>query len=303
MDFLRELPLAFRKRYLDTHENFLGSIADIIAYLYAEKGDWTITCNKMLLVLLTAGELSKRKDTGDETVHFRNLRNCWYHECALHHPLGDINERMRFAAWKIIQCYYSVFSSIASLVRLKNTQVNGHDKILNFFMTDFVCSNRLRGFFLPPLNFFLNQEGGFSERFSKMVDWKYADVYHIPKIKSCLEYTKDELRKERGDNYCKRRIGIPHYLKILREWTTYQDAYLFFRLYGSSVKENLDRYLKQITFAHCVQTEFFLLKTFGMEAMELQYRTFTSELENNLGIESPPLNDRFRAYFQNSKLF
>ena len=31
---LKDLPKLFRERYLDTHEKFLKSIADITAYLY-----------------------------------------------------------------------------------------------------------------------------------------------------------------------------------------------------------------------------------------------------------------------------
>jgi len=304
VDFLAKLPQVFRERYLRTHERYLKSIADVITHLYMRKAkDWKDPCRGMLLKLIPAGNLPKRKDIEYETLHFRNLRNCWYHECALHHPLNNIDDRMRFAAWKIIQCYYAVFSSIASLVRLENTDLKGHDKILNFYLSNLICSQNRKKFFLPPICFHLNQQGVFSKQFSRMVNWDYADSYHLPNIKECLEYTKNEMQKEQNDRIVKGRIGIPHYLKILRDWTNYQDAYLFFRLYGQTVKQNLDFCLKRITFLHCVQTEFFMMKTFGWDALNLQFETFLSELGQNLGIESPALNDRFEVYSENYDLF
>lgn len=306
--FLHSLPQVFRERYLDTHEKYLKSIADVIGYLFGPIygdtiEDWREPCRKMLLKLIPAGNLPKRKDFEDETPHFRNLRNCWYHECALHYPLDTIDNRLRFAAWKIIQCYYVVFSSIASLVRLEDTQLKGHDKVLNFYLTNFVCKKGLKRFFLPPVNFYLNQQGIFSDKFSKMVNWEYADFCHIPIIRECLVYTKKEIERERNGRVVNLRIGIPHYLKTLRNWANYQDAYLFFRLYGQTVKEKLDFCLKWITFIHCVQTEFFMMKTFGWNALRLQFETFLSELQQNLGIESPALEDRFEVYRENSSLF
>ena len=152
-------------------------------------------------------------------------------------------------------------------------------------------------------NFYLSQQGIFSDEFSKMVNWDYADDYHLPNIKECLEYTKKEIERERGGRVRNLRTGIPHYLKVLRDWANYQDAYLFFRLYGQTVKQNLDICLKRITFQHCVQTEFFMLKMFGWNALELQFETFLSELQQNLRIESPSLDDRFEVYAENIDLF
>lgn len=308
MDFLQELPEIFRKRYLDIHEKYLKSISDITAYLFGPIygdtiKDWKESCRKMILRLIPAGKLPRRKDVAHETLHFRNLRNCWYHECALHHPLYDIDSRLRFAAWKIIQCYYAVFSSIATLVCLDNTQRKSHDTVMHIYTTDFICNNNKKRFFLPPANFYLNQQGIFSDEFSKMVNWDYADEYHLPNIKECLEYTKKEIERERGNRVRNLRTGLPHYLKVLRDWANYQDAYLFFRLYGKTVKRNLDICLKRITFQHCVQTEFFMLKMFGWNALELQFKTFLGELRQNLGIESPALDDRFEVYAENIDLF
>jgi hypothetical protein len=302
--FLDSLPEVFRERYLNTHERYLKSIADIIGHLYMRKvDDWDEACRQMLLRLISAGRTPRRDDSEDETVHFRNLRNCWYHECALHYPLDNIDERLRFAAWKIVQSYYSVFSSIATLVCLEHPKRKSHDAVLNSYVSDFVCSKKLNRFFLPPVNFYLNQQGVFSSNFSKLVSWDHADAYHIPNIKACLEFAKSELEKERYERFSLVRIGIPHYLKTLRDWVTYQDAYLFFRLYGQTVKDNLDGCLKRIAFAHCVQTEFFMLKTFGWDALNLQFERFAGELKRNLKIDSPTLANRFKVYSESRALF
>lgn len=283
--FLAELPKVFRERYLNTHETYLKSIADIIVHLYGWKS-WEERCAKMKLCLIGADKMRKRKDIDEETPHFRNLRNCWYHECALIYPSEILDERLCFAAWKIIQCYYVVFSSIASVVCCFHPERKSHNATLNIFAREFLCHSKRKGYFLPPVNFYLNQQGRFPEEFSRKVDWHYADSYHIPNIIKCLENVR---RKNQ-------MATIPHYLKKLRDWVTYGDAYLFIRLYGESPKKNLDFSLDNIAFIHCVQTEFFLLRLFGWDAINRQFETFSDQLKSNLKITSAPLTARFNVY-------
>jgi len=287
--FLSQLSEVFRQRYLKTHERYLKSIADIIAYLYGG-GSWEKKCSKMVERLMRAGDIGERRvDTDFETSHFRNLRNCWYHECALNYPWGDLDSRLKFAAWKIIQCYYTVFSAIASLVCVFHPKRKSHGALLNIYAREFLSCSKWKKFFLPPVNFYLNQQGKLPEEFLKMVNWQYADSYHIPNIVECLKSVQTRRPM---------LVSIPHYLKVLRDWVTYGDAYLFFRLYGQSPKENLDFSLSNIAFIHCVQTEFFLIKLFGWKAVKLQYDTFSTELKNNLGIRSQTLEARFTIYSQ-----
>jgi len=274
----------FRKRYLSTHETYLKSIADIIAYLYEWQATHEERCFKMVSRLMSEDKMRKRKDIDEEEPQFRNLRNSWYHECALNYPPNP-NERLLFAAWKIIQCYYAVFSSIASLVTCFKPEKKSHEATLNTFAREFLCGRR-RKYFLPPANFYLNQQGRFPEDFSKQVNWPYADQHHIPNIIKCLA----EVRKE------EQMVTIPHYLKELRDWVTYGDAYLFIRLYGQTPKMNLDFSLQAIAFINCVQTEFFLLRLFGWEVVHRQFEYFLDQLETNLGITSEPLAARFNVY-------
>lgn len=290
--FLDTLPEVFRERYLKTHETYLKSIADIIAHMYTGKTPKEYTgktpkenCTNMVLHLLEVSKIEKRSDVDEETSHFRNLRNCWYHECALNYP-ETLDERLRFAAWKIIQCYYVVFSSIVSLVCCFHPEQKSHDTTLNIYVSNFLCNRKRKNYFLPPTNFYLDQQGNFPEEFSQTVDWDYADSYHIPNIIKCLEKVREK----------NRRVSIPHYLKSLREWVTYGDAYLFVRLYGESPKNNLSFSLEHIAFIHCVQTEFFLLHLFGWDAVNLQFKAFLNQLKTNLKITSNPLIARFQVY-------
>ena len=46
-----------------------------------------------------------KKATSDEIPEFRNLRNCWYNECALNYPFDNLDERIKFASWKIMLEY------------------------------------------------------------------------------------------------------------------------------------------------------------------------------------------------------
>ncbi|MHA1703982.1 MAG: hypothetical protein ACTSWK_17145 [Promethearchaeota archaeon] len=119
-----------------------------------------------------------------------------------------------------------------------------------------------------------------------MVDWPYASEYHIPKIKQCLESVQ----------IGQQLTCIPHYLKRLREWVQYEDSYLFFLLYGESVKERLDFSLKRISYGYLVQIEFFFIKLFGWEPLKLQFDTFKDNIEENLEISPINLAQRFRVY-------
>jgi hypothetical protein len=282
--FLSNLPQVFKERYLNTHETYLKSIADLIWYLYKGK-NLQDKASAMVVCLTGANKMKKRIDTEDETVHFRNLRNSWYHECVLNYP-DALDERMRFAAWKIIQCYYAIFSSIASLVCCYHTEKKSHDKVLNIYAKEFLCNSKKRDYFLPPTNFYLNQQGKFPKRVASSLQWEYAHSYYIPNIIKCLEEAHLE----------NRTTTVPHYLKKLRDWVTYGDAYLFIRLYGKSPKINLDFSLQNISFMHCLQAEFYLLRLFGWEAVNRQFEAFSKDLEKNLNVISEPLVARFKVY-------
>lgn len=286
-DFLKKLPQVFRKRYLQTHSIYLKSIADIIETMYKTR-DLEKASSNMIQKLLNQGAKldEKREDPGHETLEFRNLRNCWYHECSLNYPFKNLDNRLKFASWKITQCYYSVFASIASLVCCYHPPQKSPKKTLNIYGREFLCGKEKKNFFLPPVNLYLNQEGKIPNDLSERITWKYAHEFKIPYIEKCLKWTRKE----------KTITTIPHYLKSLREWVTYQDAYLLFRLYGEGPKADLDFSLKRIAFIHCLQTEYYLINLFGWEAVERQYDTFLTELENNLEITSPTLRARYNSF-------
>lgn len=271
---------------MNTHGIYLKSIADIIAHLYQWRYSHEKRCQNMISRLLKAKRLKKRSDVDEEEPHFRNLRNSWYHECALNYPPDSLDERSLFAGWKIIQCYYSVFSSIASIVTCVKPQRKSHDATLNIFAREFLCHHKRKCYFLPPANFYLNQQGKFSMQFSKQVKWEYAEEYHVPNIIKCLE----EVRKNDAI------ATIPHYLKELRDWVTYGDAYLFIRLYGEAPKKQLDFSLQAINFIYCTQAEFFLIRLFGWDVVNRQFEYFLNQLESNLHIKPEPLVARFDTY-------
>ena len=119
-----------------------------------------------------------------------------------------------------------------------------------------------------------------------MIDWEYGKVHHIP-------YVKKALKEAHIKN---RRISFPHYLIKLRNWIQYEDAYLFFLLYGEKVKENLDFSLSRISYGYMVHVEFFLIKLFGWKNLEVQFNTFIEKLLENLGIEPVELIQRYEVY-------
>lgn len=287
-DFLPRLPEVFRERYLNTHSIYLKSIADVIQVQYYKRNSMKLATMNMIQTLREqrATHKKKRKDSNDETPEFRNLRNCWYHECSINYPYDAIDERLKFASWKIIQCYYSVFASVASIVCCHHEPKKSIDKTLSIYANEFLCNRERKNFFLPPVNLYLNQECKIPDELLERITWEYAHQHKIPYIIDCLKMAHKE----------KQIISVPHYLKCLRDWVTYQDAYLLFRLYGQGPKEDLDFSLKRIAFIHSLQAENYLIELFGWEAVNQQYDTFFTQLENNIGITSEPLVARFEIF-------
>lgn len=283
----------FRKRYLNTHEEYLKSFADITAYLYfSEYEDLGPGCKAIMDALSGKSNVSRRiPDKECEAKSFRNLRNSWYHEVALNNPIGNIDQRLKFAPWKIIQCYYCVFAGISALVRcFKSQAIKSHSTIFNIFGTDFLRNNDLKKFFLPPYNFHLNQQRQFDRSLGEFVNWDYANEYHIPKIIEGLESIHNE----------NKIITYPHYLQNLREWVQYEDAYLFFRLYGDTVKSNLEFSLKRISYGYLTLIELFFINLYGWDKLSQEYKIFYQEFKANLGIEPTSLSQRFAIYWKES---
>lgn len=92
---LKDLPKLFKECYLDTHEDYLRSFADITTYLYFKNNNHLEDgCEIMINNLLSAGKFSESMvDKSFESPYFRNLRNSWFHEVALNHPQDDLDQR------------------------------------------------------------------------------------------------------------------------------------------------------------------------------------------------------------------
>jgi hypothetical protein len=227
----------------------------------------------------------KRHDPRDyESPYFRNLRNAWYHELAMTKTGIDI------AAWKIVQAYYAVYCSVSALLRCYYpTLKGGHERSLRLYAQDFVTKDSRRGFLLPPATLYL--ENGLKGLDS--ITWEYGKTNHIPNVKMGFEWAKKELyRREINVDI----VTLPVYLMALRQWVNYTDAYLFFMLYGKTVRDNLDTSLNNITWLYLVQTEYYLIELFRWDAMELQLTTFVDQLKDKLGTFSPRLEARFEVY-------
>ena len=103
MEYLAQ---AFRARYLDTHEKYLDSIATLL--MQCTNPTSLATGQFMLRHVTSVKTICSQMrvlNNFDEAKALRNLRNSWYHECALIYP-GDLSDRMKFAPWKIIQFFY-----------------------------------------------------------------------------------------------------------------------------------------------------------------------------------------------------
>ena len=130
----------FRERFLQSHLLYLNAISDILGQEYGKgtpfNGYFESLSKNMTENLLIGNRSSKSKQVDledEETMHFRNLRNSWYHECALNYP-ETLESQMKFPVWKVVQCYYSVLSSISTIVRcLDTTTASEPNKIFNTY--------------------------------------------------------------------------------------------------------------------------------------------------------------------------
>ena len=288
VDTLNEQNLAqmFRDRFLDKHYPMLNSVSDILTQLY---GTDSIMSKNLITKIYSKGHINLTlTDPATETINMRSLRNAWYHECSLNYPLKD-TERMKFPAWKIIQCYYAVFSSIAALVRSFDVYSKGHNSLLNSYGTLFLRNHKMKRFFVIPLCIHLNQQGDLGDSYYELLTWKYGTKHHLPIIIKRLE-------KTRVENNSKGIVTIPHYLKSLRDWATYEDPYIFFRLYGQTISKKLDGYLRNICMAYLSQTEAVMIKLYGFDAINLQKEVFSENLTTYMEIEPNELIERFKVH-------
>ena len=230
----------------------------------------------------------KGESSTDIQIVMRALRNAWYNESSLIYP-KDFEKRMQFPAWKIIQCYYSIFSSIVSFVRTFDSKTKGHDHILNKYST-LITKETIKKYFQTPINIYLKQDGSLPDEVAK---WRYPSSYNydynLKKIVEALQNIRQQENKQK-------RMTIPHFLKEFRDWAAYQDGYIFCRLYGQNIKTNLDRALINICSAFLSQVEIILIKLYGLDTITYQYMDLSKKLEQYIGIRNTNLDHRFAIY-------
>jgi hypothetical protein len=217
-----------------------------------------------------------------ETVHFRNLRNAWYHEYALQRTPTEA------MAWRIVQAYYTVLCSLSAMVRshVENITKPSHRKMLRLYMDYFLCHSIRRKLLFPPTNIYLSNDLVGAEDTSNPYWLKRYD-----RIKHGLEWARKWPYLEGVEVF-----AVPHYLLALREWVNYEDAYLFFMLYGPNPRERLVRSLNGITASYLTEAEYYLIQRYGWGAVNLQFTTFAYHLKDKQRSSSPELENRFDVY-------
>lgn len=131
MDFAN----TFRRSYLNIHSIYLKSIRDVIAQQYHISGKASEGILEKIEIDQNYFGKIRSNWRGDEEKAFRNLRNSWYHECALRYPFEAYDKVcMKFAPWKTIQFYYAIYTSASAIVRCCNNQEElTHEKVLRIF--------------------------------------------------------------------------------------------------------------------------------------------------------------------------
>jgi len=277
---------AFRTRYLNTHEKYLDSIATL---LWVCNNHGSLATGQFMLSdavsIRTMCTRMKALNRFDETRALRNLRNSWYHECALNYP-QTLDDRMKFAPWKIIQFFYAIYSALSSMVRCFDNRPRLTQQLaLNEFTTKVIVNPLVR--FTPvPFCFYL-QGGDIAPLPRAVVSWAYGLRCHVPNVKQCLESLPI---------MSTRPVSLFHYFKSLREWANYEDSYIFINLFGPSVISRLDSSLRTIVLGFLPVAEVFLISFYGWDRVHPEFLTFSNRIVRHLKIEPTSLITRFAEY-------
>ena len=281
------------------HCNYINAISDLIFYCYTG----SIYEKPREILRIVEKDLSyfnkiKRLNIGSKNKAITNLRNAWYHELAFLEPIGDEREnrinRMKFSPWKIIQFYYSIYSGISAMTRCINNQEKiGHKKMINIFTHNLLTRKELsKKFFVSPFCFVLNRKRVLSPAPSDVIKWSYGITDKCPILENCLL----KILK-------KGKVSIFHYFWELRNWVNYQDSYIFRRLYGKSLKWNLDHDMHVILNTFLTLTELYMIMVFGYDKIKEDKdifvndfnKYFESNIENDQRLTSY-INKRFEIH-------
>lgn len=281
-----QLRSRFCSLILNTHYKYLRAISNLISGRLEKSNVYEDKCMCIISKLAEAGHLGEKKDDPEdiESEYFRNLRNAWYHEYAMN------KSSMEIAVWKIIQSYYVVFCSISALVRCyyENMRSPGHKKMSNTYAKDFVINPSRNKFLVLPTNLYFKKNELY--QLDAMI-CKDSLKHYVDDLENSFRWAKGQLKYGEKDI-----VTVPVYLRALREWVNYSDAFIFLMLYGPTIRDNLELFLKNVTMTYLIQTEYFMIQLFGLDSVNFQFRTFTEQLEKNLKAKSPDLETRFRIY-------
>ena len=280
----------FRANYLNTHEKYLKSIADVITWSY---GNRVRSVSEGILNKIEVDQNYFNQIgsswKGDEEKAFRNLRNSWYHECALRYPFeAEGIDRMKFAPWKIIQFYYVIYTASSAIVRCyDNSEQLSHVKVMNILTSNIIMQPKLGiRFFVPPFGICV-KKGDFAPSCKDSIEWEYGRKNHCPNIEECLLRTYEKRNKN---------VTLLHYFKDLREWVNYEDAYLFISLYGPKVISNLNYSLLKISNAFNTLSDTFLINFYGFDKVYSEFEMFEGEINGHLKVDPEFLRARFELY-------
>ena len=277
---------AFRARYLDTHEKYLDSIATLLGacnnHASLATGRFMLSHTVSIRTMCTR---MKALNRFDEARALRNLRNSWYHECALNYP-QTLDDRMKFAPWKIIQFFYTIYSALSAVVRCFDNRPKLTQQLaLKEFTTEVIVNPSVR--FAPvPLCFYL-QGGAITPSPRSVVSWAYGLSCHVPNVQRCLESLHATST---------RPVSLFQYFKSLREWANYEDSYIFINLFGTGVMSRLDSSLKIIVQGFLPVAEVFLISFYGWDRVHTEFLTFSHRVVRHLKTEPSSLITRFGEY-------
>lgn len=279
---MQKISKDFRQNYLDAHEVYLDAINAILPHPIATIVQQVDIPNEAV------DELRKMRE-GDQAQSLKNMRNAWYHECAFWHPRDrDEDEWSKFAPWKIIQFYYSMYCMLSAMVRCVDASPSiGHRKMLDKFTKGLIMHPILnQKLFIVPFCFYTDK-GILYPKPEGLIHRRYALECDFPHLKRCFDNIPNSSAKP---------ISLFHYFKYLREWANYEDSYIFMNLYGPVVRQKLKNCLQNILSAFLCLGEELLVAFWRPDIIQTEFKVFTNKMVMVNKFEPSALQSRFEEY-------
>ena len=245
------------------------------------------------------GKAKKENIKYDIDLISKLLINGWYDECAYHDPFveeptkmikpesEESFKRLKFPSWRIAQAYYSIYHTVAAVVRLKEyAKDQSHNLILRSFTSHF--SSELDSLFMYPFCCYIKNEKFVN---SSGLDYKEEEYKQI-----LYELHRYKKQKGKADSAT---TNFLHIFRSFREWCNYNAGEVLILFRSKHLRDYLDINLRTLIYLINGMNEIYLIKFLGYERVVDIFEDFYKSTMANLKFKPETICSRFMVYEDN----